>query len=232
MILDELRAFYENQGLTSADYHIGPEHPGLEEKAIQLIQEHQSPKILEIGYQSGGFSAPIILNLCGKRGFSYEGIDNMQFNELINSKWHTGLLTDFLLSKGVDKYCFNFHIGDSGKFLKRCNDQYDFILIDHLKVLYPRELKMILKKRLIKKNGVIFLHDVLSKAREAWQKCSKICDAYRCPYEIDESIISGLAILRPDLDRFPKGIRKLLASLFNSFDKPLVSQCDYTRFDL
>ena len=215
MILNDLRTFYENQGLSSADYHIGPEHPGLEEKAIQLIQDHPLPKILEIGYQSGGFSIPIILTLYGKRGFSYVGIDNMQFNESINSKWNVDLLNNFLLLKGVDKHCFKFHIGDSGEFLKKCNDHYDLILIDHMKALYPRELRMIFRRRLICKGGVILLHDVLKRAKMAWEKCRRICKTYNCSYEIDENIVLGLAILRPDPDRFPKGIHGFLARYFN-----------------
>jgi len=215
MILSNLRKFYVDQGLHDKDFHIGPEHPGLEEKALLLVKDIPAPRILEIGYQSGGFSIPMIVTLFKNQGVTYEGIDNLEFNESINSRWQPRFLEEFLEKEGVDNSCFTFNNGDGAEFLKQCDHQYDLILIDHLKALYPRELKLILQNHLIKEGGFILLHDVSIRAKVAWEKCSKICDSYGCQYEVDENVVSGLAIVKPGPKKYRVGIKGFFNRLLN-----------------
>ena len=45
-----LSEYYTSLGLTPEQWHVGPEHPYLEEYAIDILSRLPSARVLEIGY--------------------------------------------------------------------------------------------------------------------------------------------------------------------------------------
>jgi hypothetical protein len=79
-----LAEYYTGLGYHPERWHIGPEHPHLEDYAIRLISQLPRGRVLEIGYQSGGFAVPLIMALQNHPGFSYVGIDNGQYATVVD----------------------------------------------------------------------------------------------------------------------------------------------------
>lgn len=196
MSSSSLKEYYLESGLCADDFHIGPEHPGIEERAIDLLAKSSGKRVLEIGYQSGAFAAPVIEAYGRDDSFDYTGVDNFAFNNSIRSNWRPQFIEGYLASKNLNKTAYRFLQGDANAFLLAQREPYDLILIDHLKPLYARELRTILKRKLIKPDGVILVHDVAGRAKQVWRDCTRWCWCYHCESEIDLGVVSGLAIIR------------------------------------
>ncbi len=192
----ELSQYYLDQGLRKEEFWIGPEHPALEEFAIKYLKQSSSKVVLEIGYQAGGFAAPIIYNFKDYESFIYLGIDNLSYVNSVNGD----MIATFLSSKGVKPEKFKFMAGDAKVLVSKLNQKYDLILLDHLKQLYPRELKLIFSNNMLASNGIIMAHDILDKASEPWKKCVRLCARHGYTWEIYEEIPAGLAVIKKDPD--------------------------------
>ena len=75
--MSELSAYYTALGYPASRWHIGAEHPLLEEYAIRLLATLPRARVLEVGYQAGGFAVPLILAMHARPGFTYVGVDSM-----------------------------------------------------------------------------------------------------------------------------------------------------------
>ena len=93
-----------------------------------------------------------------------------------------------------------------------CQIRFDLILIDHLKSLYPRELRTILARELLAEDGVILLHDVLHKAATPWDRCTRLCTRFGYSWELYPEIPAGAALVRAVV-RSPR--HKLLAKAYS-----------------
>jgi SAM-dependent methyltransferase len=191
---ETLARYYLDRGLSEDQFCLGEEHPGLENLALALLRESDSRRVLEIGYQSGGFAVPLILELNETVGFRYVGLDNFAYPNAVE----TDVVRDFLAEANTDRrQNFEFRQISAGRFLMHCREQFDLILIDHVKKLYPRTLLLIFARRLVAPEGVILLHDVLGCAAGPWRRCIAICSTFGYCWEIVDDVPGGVAIIRP-----------------------------------
>lgn len=187
-----LSAYFQRLGLPESAWHIGPEHPGLEELGLRLLASTAHARVLEFGVQSGGFTAPVVLGSAHRRGFSYVGVDNLEYTNSVPLR----LIADYLQLRGVGDRV-RFIEGDSSAVLRSLGpDVYDLILLDHHKPKYPVDLYRICARGLLSADGVILLHDVLSHAAEAWSVCKRVCRAFGYEWTIDADVSQGAAIVR------------------------------------
>ncbi|MBN1980892.1 MAG: hypothetical protein JW795_05135 [Chitinivibrionales bacterium] len=209
MVREDLIQFYHDKGLTSDQFWLGPEHPALENLAIEVLSKKKSKKVLEIGYQAGGFAIPLILQFKDDDDFRYTGVDSLAYANSVNG----ATITQYLLSQHVGETKYDFVIQDAQRFLNAQSQKYDLILIDHLKKLYPRALKSIIKKNLLADKGTIFLHDVLKRAEKAWMRCASICKLNHLTYEILSDIPAGLAVVEKGEVKKLTIVEKIIAHL-------------------
>lgn len=190
-----LADYYQGLGFSSKQWHIGSEHPKLEEYAIELLQKMHHPRVLEVGYQAGAFSVPVISAGRALPGFSYLGIDSLAYENSVNGQ----VIEGYLKREGIS-HGYRFAVGDAGHFLETLPQKppFDMILIDHYKPLYAREFHTVLKRGLLSDSGVVLMHDILNKARQAWSDCQRIARAYGYTWTINSDIPEGLAIIRKD----------------------------------
>lgn len=190
-----LAAYYESLGYSSQQWHMGSEHPALETYAIEQLRQMPNVRVLEVGYQAGAFAVPVILATHDRLGFEYVGIDSLEYPNAVNGR----VIADYLSMQGVSRG-YRFAVGDADVFLKGLPDSqpFDLILIDHYKPLYTRELSTVLDRGLLRPGGLIFLHDALAKARQAWKECREIAATYGYQGTLNEEIPDGLGILRLD----------------------------------
>ena len=189
-----LQEYYEDLGLPDSHWHIGPEHPALENYALRLLADLPQARVLEVGYQSGGFAVPVILAMQDRPGFEYLGIDSLDYDNSVDGSTIARFLRDQGITEGYD-----FAAGDAGQYLRKLSHrQFDLILVDHYKPLYARELLIILRHRLISPGGYILFHDVLGEASGAWKDCARVCDAYGYVWSIAQDVPEGLALVRQD----------------------------------
>jgi len=191
MIHRELADYYLSQGLAPERFWIGPEHPALEELALSILRERESKRVLEIGYQAGGFAVPIIYALHNLPEFHYTGIDNLGYHNSVSNE----LISSFLAIQRIPEDKYLFKIADAWDFLMTCEEKFDLVLIDHVKRLYPRELGAVFVGELLAPSGVILLHDVLHEAADAWRRCAKLCKLFGCSWEINQEVPAGVAIV-------------------------------------
>jgi predicted O-methyltransferase YrrM len=189
----ELAAYYEALGYPPSRWHIGAEHPSLEAYAIRLIGDRPRARVLEVGYQAGGFAVPLILALHGRPGFAYVGVDSMAYGSAVEGR----VIAGYLEHRGV-KDGYEFVERDAHRFLLEVSPPFDLVLIDHDKRLYPRDLRTVLERELVSVDGLVLLHDVLGKARRVWHDCLAIAHAYGWSPEIVDEVPEGLAVLRRD----------------------------------
>jgi hypothetical protein len=52
--MEALKEYYRSLGYPESRWHIGPEHPHLEDYAIRLLETLPRARVLEVGYQAGG----------------------------------------------------------------------------------------------------------------------------------------------------------------------------------
>jgi predicted O-methyltransferase YrrM len=193
----DLGEHYLSAGLSPEQFWFGPEHPALEERALRLLRERPSQRVLEIGYSAGGFAVPLISALHASPTFAYCGLDSLVYPNAV-ARAH---VETFLAARGVPAERYRFVIADAWDGLMRSHDVYDLVLIDHVKGLYPRELTTLYARDLVAPGGIVLLHDVCEKAAEAWKTCSALCDAFGWTWTVDETVPAGLAIVRADPGR-------------------------------
>jgi len=195
-----LAEYYRGLGYTPDKWHIGQEHPHLENVAIRLLKQLRTARVLEIGYQAGGFAVPLILEMQERPDFLYVGIDNGAYPNAV----HPLVIVNYLKLQKVT--CdFNFHRGDAKEVLGRLAPQeFDLILVDHYKPLYFREFYEIASKGLIAPGGYILFHDVFEKAEKAWKECKLICWAFGFSWQIVDIVPGGLGVV----ERSVSGIQR------------------------
>jgi len=148
--------------------------------------------VLEVGYQAGGFAIPLILAMRDRPDFSYLGIDSLTYGTAVSGP----VLARYLEREGVRRG-YEFAVGDAGEFVaKRATPDFDLVLIDHDKRLYPRELRTLLRRGLVSGTGCVLMHDVLGKARRVWDDCAVIARAGGYEYSIVADVPEGLAVVR------------------------------------
>ena len=207
--MSSLAAYYQAVGLDASQWHVGPEHPRLEEHAIEVLRARRGRRLLEIGYQAGGFAVPVITAMAGSDGFAYTGIDSGAYRNTVAGATIEG----YLRQQGVDAD-YRFLTGDAGTMLHRlAGKQFDVILIDHFKPLYPREFRTILRLGLASADAHVLFHDVLGRAEREWVACRRLCDAFGFTWEIRDDVPGGLAVARRDAALPTGGPRRLAGRL-------------------
>jgi len=68
-----LAEYYTSLGYTPEVWHIGQEHRHLENFALCLLKQLPRVRVLEIGYQTGGFAVPVILEMQERPDFCTSG---------------------------------------------------------------------------------------------------------------------------------------------------------------
>ena len=185
-----LQAYYESQGIP---YHIGKEHPALEQYALSVLWGMGHRHVLELGYQAGGFAVPIIYALSGRPTFYYCGVDSLAYANAVRPQTLMTYLQDVHTLRGV-----NFIQEQVEPFLRSYFPHaYDLVLMDHAKRDYPLALWYLLHRGWVAKGGVVLIHDVLGKAKGpiAWV-CRLIATVYGYSWTVIDTVPEGLAVLR------------------------------------
>ena len=187
-----LAEYYANLGYPKARWHIGGEHPSLEQYAVRLLESLPSARVLEVGYQSGGFAVPVILAMRERPDFAYVGIDSLGYSTAIDGT----VIARYLEEQGVTAG-YEFLVGDARECLAKLRGrEFDLILVDHHKPLYPRELRAIVRGGFVSAHGSILVHDVLGKAQGVWPDCALIVRAYGFGVSIVDAVPDGLAVVK------------------------------------
>jgi hypothetical protein len=187
-----LQDYFRDLKLAEDAWHVGPEHPSLEDLGLALLASSPRARILEIGVQSGGFAVPVILASARRPEFSYLGVDNRQYTNAVPLT----LITDYLALHGITQHV-RFNEDDSSRVLKAAKAfSFDLILLDHYKPKYATDLYQICARGLVSEDGVIVLHDVLTHAASEWKVCQRVCRAFGYTWTVDASVCQGAAIVR------------------------------------
>lgn len=204
-----LQQYYASLGLADDAWHVGPEHPALEELGLAVLATTRRPRILELGVQAGGFAVPVILAAAGREGFSYTGVDNLEYTNAVPLR----LVADYLALHGVHENV-SFIQGDAGAVLRRAKpNAFDVVLLDHYKPKYPVDLLQVCKRELLAEDGAIILHDVLTHAASEWAVCARVCRAFGYEWTIDRAIPQGAAIVRRARSGHRRAIDAVMISL-------------------
>lgn len=188
-----LREYYQKIGYQNSQWHIGPEHPRMEEYTLKLLLRTRHKRVLEIGYQAGGFAVSVILAMKNDPEFNYTGIDDGSYANSVEKN----VICKFLEDSNVQQNIYAFYKGDAHTFLYNLTKvQFDVILVDHYKPLYLREFYGIVKNDLLDPEGYILFHDVLERASKIWVKCQNLCDLFGFSWEIINEIPGGMAVVR------------------------------------
>jgi hypothetical protein len=205
---EALARHYQNEGVADEAWHIGPEHPALERTALEILETLDGRRVLEIGFQAGGFAVPIILTLHQDPRFRYVGVDNLAYTNSVRPT----TIENFLRSR-VTPGCYEFIQSDSTRFLKTlAPSSIDLVLLDHFKPLYERDLLVLCRRGVVKAGGVIFLHDVHAGAASAWRNCSHLVRTFGLQVDVRADVPAGLAILR-----VPFGVRPRRLTMISSW---------------
>lgn len=187
-----LAEYYQSLGFPTSKWHVGAEHPYLEQYAIRLLQTLSGGRVLEIGYQAGGFAVPVILAMQGRPDFSYLGVDSLSYGNAVRGEVIAAYLKSHGITSGVQ-----FVETDAHEFLSQDHHvRFDLVLIDHYKPLYPRDLLAVVRAGLVNPGGVILLHDILGRARGVAKLCEAIAKAYGYTWTVTEEVPEGVAVLR------------------------------------
>lgn len=187
-----LQQYYARLGLPEEAWHIGPEHPSIENLAIRLLATTRQARILEVGVQSGGFAVPVILSSAHRAGFSYTGVDSLDYTNAVPLR----LIAEYLATRGITQN-LRFIESDSTAALRTLvAHSFDLILLDHYKPKYPLDLYEVCARDLLNADGVIVLHDVLGHAASEWDTCERVCRAFGYEWTIDSDVVNGAAVIR------------------------------------
>ena len=162
-----LQDYYQNLGLPEEAWHIGPEHPGLEQFALRILATLAQARTLELGVQSGGLAVPLISGAAGRPDFSYTGVDSLEYPNAVPLR----LIADYLTQAGITAPA-RFIESDSTRVLRTASpSSYDLI-------------------------SELAAHDVLAGAKADWRVCEDVCRAFGYTWTIDASVLQGVAIVR------------------------------------
>lgn len=67
--MNPLAEYKQTLGYPPSRWHISPEHPFLERYWLGLLASMPSVRVLEVGYQAGGFAVPLILAMRERADF-------------------------------------------------------------------------------------------------------------------------------------------------------------------
>jgi CheY-like chemotaxis protein len=164
-------------------------------------------RVLEIGYQSGGFAVPMIAAMSKLPGFEYIGVDDCSYSNAVNPK----VIAEYLRSEGITEV-YQFLQADADQFLRSYTGApFDLVLIDHAKPLYPRECRTLLRRHMLSPRGYMLFHDVLAKASLSWLRCASICRAYGYAWDIANQVPGGLAVVSKSPDAHDRMREPLIA---------------------
>ena len=124
-----------------------------DEKGLHLekaIRESEAKNILELGVYLGYSTIRILKNLNEESVLTSIEL-NEKFADI--AREHIGIA-------GLGKN-HNLIIGKSSEIISKLKGQFDFIFIDHWKDLYLKDLKMLEKYNLLKKDAWIFADNVI-----------------------------------------------------------------------
>ena len=187
-----LADYYRNLGLPEESWHIGPEHPGLEEMVLRVLATLARARTLELGVQAGGLAVPLIAGAAGRPDFSYTGVDSLAYPNAVPLH----LIAKYLKEAGIAAPV-QFIESDSTPMLRAAAAaSYDLIVFDHFKPKYPIDLFLVFERDILSAEGVIILHDVLMAARAEWRVCEDVCRAFGYTWTIDANVLQGVAIAR------------------------------------
>jgi predicted O-methyltransferase YrrM len=189
--MEALKEYYRSLGYPESRWHIGPEHPHLEDYAIRLLETLPRARVLEVGYQAGGFAVPLILRCHSRPDFEYLGIDSLTYKNAVDGN----VIAGYLSSLGITSR-YQFATGDAGKLIRVSTREFDLVLLDHEKRLYPREFLTIARRQLLSREGYILFHDVSGRAHTAWKVCTTIAQVYGYSWSVVQGIPGGLAVIR------------------------------------
>ena len=176
-------------------YHIGKEHPALEQLALTLLRQSPRKHVLELGYQAGGFAFPLIAALKTTSTFVYCGVDSLAYpNAVPREAMHAYLFETHKI--GLPQVCFyrtavRSFLRDSVVY------PFDLVLLDHAKRDYVIDLWWLLHRGWVAPHGTILIHDVLGKAKGliAWS-CRMLAAWYGYSWTVDADVPEGVAVLR------------------------------------
>jgi predicted O-methyltransferase YrrM len=187
-----LSEYYRSRGLSEDAWHVGAEHPSLENLALDILASTRRTRILEIGVQAGGFAVPVILSSSSRAGFSYLGVDNLAYSNAVALQ----LISEYLRLHGLVEN-IRFVEGDSTPVVRAAaRKSFDLVLLDHYKPKYALDLYDICARDLLSDDGAIVLHDVLANAASAWAVCQRVCRAFGYTWTVDATVTHGAAIIR------------------------------------
>jgi predicted O-methyltransferase YrrM len=190
--IQTLQQYYASLGLPEDAWHVGPEHPSIEELAIRLLATTRHARILEVGVQSGGFAVPVILASAHRSDFAYTGIDSLDYTNVVSLR----LIADYLATRDITQKQ-RFIESDSTAGLRTLQpNSFDLILLDHYKPKHPRDLYEVCMRDLLSDDGVIVVHDVVGHAANEWKVCERVCTAFGVQWTIDAGVVNGAAIIR------------------------------------
>ena len=192
--MNSLAAYYESLGYGAESWHVGPEHPRLEEAALALLEHMPRKRVLEIGYQAGGFAVPVITAMGARPEFAYTGVDSGAYRNAVS-----GPVIERYLREREIPGSYRFLTGDALAVLRTLRgQQFDLLLVDHYKPLYPREFRAILALGLASDSAYVLFHDVLGRAEREWEECKLLCEAFGFSWAIRADVPGGLAVARRD----------------------------------
>jgi predicted O-methyltransferase YrrM len=207
-IRDALARHYRNEGVPDDGWHIGPEHPALERAALEVLETLVGRHVVEIGFQAGGFSVPIIFALHRDPRFRYVGVDNLAYTNSVRPA-----TIEAFLRPRVTPGCYEFVQSDSTRLLKTLAPaSVDLVLLDHFKPFYERDLLVLCRRGIVKPGGVILLHDVLSGAAKAWRNCDHLVRTFELAVDLRAEVPAGLAILRIPHGAVPRRLSVMRSS--------------------
>ncbi|MDO8793176.1 MAG: class I SAM-dependent methyltransferase [Vicinamibacterales bacterium] len=187
-----LAQYYTDAGLPPAVWHLGPEHPALEQCVIDRLTRMTGKRVLEIGVQAGGCGVPVIDALHREPGFSYTGVDNHSYSNAVPFS----VIDAFLRARGVATGVA-FVESDGAAFLaSAAPGSFDVILLDHYKPLYPGSLLEICVRRLLAPGGLVLCHDVLGNAADVWPTCVAVGRMFGLDASVDAGVPEGIGELR------------------------------------
>jgi hypothetical protein len=217
-VLDRLAGHYRREGLAEEAWNVGPEHPALEQAALDALRSLDSHRVLEIGFQAGGFAVPVILALHRDPSFHYIGVDNLAYRNAVQPS-----TIDALLRPLVNPSCYQFVVGGSSAFLRTLPaHSIDLALLDHFKPLYERDLLLLCRRRSIRPGGAILLHDVRAGAARAWRDCQHLVRTFNLTVDMRDDVPAGLAILWMPADAAPPAMVRLAWSRARTMARSLV----------
>ncbi len=185
--------------LTGIETHSWTSEPDVAKLIANIIELHQFKRIVEVGVFKG-FTTAHILNSLQESG-SYIGIDIKDFRE--------ESVKEFFKEKNAE-----YRLGDSKLELKKLeNESADLIFLDGDHSLDYVKTEFLESLRIIRKNGIICLHDYYSFGVKTWVDFIAKSSKYEV-FRFHSSNNCGVAIVRcknPD-----KSPNMALFKLFNN----------------